>query len=204
MHTFAVVRLLLLLIHVMAFAVAFGCVLREDAKLLSSAPLDRQSLRAAGRVVRCALAILWASGSALIVLDTDGVLSRVADNPKLLAKLSVVCVLTLNGFALHWLAFPALFGELGHGRRAAALAAALGAVSAASWLAATVLGIGRAQVKPFTYAELMTAYAAMLACALAIAFAAVRPLIQRKLRLRPEPLDAPGNAPSAAHLPHPQ
>src|SRR5690606_26081753 len=147
---------------VMAFAIALGCVLREDAKLLLPGPIDRQSLRAAGRLVRCALAILWASGAALIVVDTHGVVSLVADNPKLLAKLTVVCVLTANGFALHWLAFPALFGDVRHGRRAAALAAALGAISAASWLAATLLGIARAQLEPFGYDELITVYAAML------------------------------------------
>jgi len=105
MQTFVVVRLLLLFAHVMAFAVALGCVLREDAKLLSPRPIDAESLQSAARLVRFALIVLWASGTALLVFDTGGVLSRIADNPKMLAKLTVVCVLTANGVALHRLAF---------------------------------------------------------------------------------------------------
>ncbi|MCC6534333.1 MAG: hypothetical protein IT531_17415 [Burkholderiales bacterium] len=50
MQAFAIARLLLVFIHLVAFAVALGCVLREDAKLLSHQPLDRDSLRTAARL----------------------------------------------------------------------------------------------------------------------------------------------------------
>jgi hypothetical protein len=181
MQTFAFVRLLLLLVHVMAFAVALGCVLREDARLLSARPIDAESLRSAGRLVRSALIVLWASGLALLVLDTGGALGRIADNPKMLAKLTVVGVLTANGVALHTLAFPALLGEIRHSGHAAAIAAALGGISAASWLSATLLGIARAQAKGYDYAQFMTGYAGLLALALAFALLVVRPRVARKL-----------------------
>ena len=184
MQTLAIARLLLLFVHVLAFALALGCVLREDAKLLSSQPLDGQALRSAARLVRFALIILWASGIALIVLDTNAVLSRLAQQPKLLAKLTVVSILSLNGVALHLIAFPALLGDRVRGRSAAPLAAALGAVSAASWLAATLLGITRASSVTFTYADLMLAYAVMLATALTFGLLIVRPRIADKLRKR--------------------
>ena len=186
MQTFAIVRLLLLFAHVMAFAVAFGCVLREDAKLLSPRPIEAESLRSAARLVRFALIVLWASGAALLVLDTGGALSQIAGNPKMLAKLTVVCVLTANGVALHRLAFPALFGESRHGRSAAAIASALGAISAASWLSATLLGIARTYAKEFEYADFMFGYAGMLAIALAFALLVVRPRVVRKLALGPQ------------------
>ncbi|MPZ45857.1 MAG: hypothetical protein GEV05_21215 [Betaproteobacteria bacterium] len=202
MQTFAVVRLLLVFIHVMAFALALGCVLREDAKLLSSRPIDPESLRSAARLVRFALIVLWASGTALLVLDTGGVLSRIADNPKMLAKLTVVCVLTVNGVALHWLAFPALLGETRHGGYSATLASALGAISAASWLAATLLGIVRAHAKGFDYADFMLGYAGMAAIALAFALLVVRPHVVRKLAIGPRWHDPHLPARPAADLPH--
>ena len=43
-----------LYIHVVAFAVALGCVLREDAKLVSRWPLDPHSLQEASRIVATA------------------------------------------------------------------------------------------------------------------------------------------------------
>ena len=61
-HLSAIARLSLLYVHVVAFAVALGCVLREDAKLVSRWPLDPRSLREASRIVATALAVLWASG----------------------------------------------------------------------------------------------------------------------------------------------
>jgi hypothetical protein len=181
MQTFAIARLLLLFIHVTAFAVALGCVLREDAKLVSARPIDPPSLREAARLVRFALILLWASGGALIVFDTGGALLAVADNPKLLAKLTVVCVLTLNGIALHTVAFPALCGEASFGSHGAAVAAALGGISAASWFAATLMGIARMQARGFDYTDFMVAYAGIGAIALGFALLFVRPRLVRKL-----------------------
>lgn len=202
MQTFAIVRLLLLFAHVMAFAVALGCVLREDAKLLSPRPIDAESLRSAARLVRFALIVLWASGAALIVFDTGGVLSRIADNPKMLAKLTVVCVLTANGVALHRIAFPALLGAARHGGHAAAIASALGGISAASWLSATLLGIVRTHAKGFEYADFMLGYAGMLALALAFALLVVRPRVVRKLALGPRCHGPHLPARPGADLPH--
>ena len=202
MQTFVVVRLLLLFAHVMAFAVALGCVLREDAKLLSPRPIDAESLQSAARLVRFALIVLWASGTALLVFDTGGVLSRIADNPKMLAKLTVVCVLTANGVALHRIAFPALLGEARHGGHAAAIASALGGISAASWLSATLLGIARAQAKGLAYADFMLGYAGMLAFALTFALLVVRPRVVRKLALGPPRHGPHRSARPGADLPH--
>jgi hypothetical protein len=180
----AIVRLVFLYAHVVAFAVALGCVLREDAKLLSRKPIDALSLQATSRVVAGALAVLWLSGVALIVLDTGGSLSELLANAKLLAKILVVVVLTLNGVALHFVAFPALLNPPRSVRVTASVSAALGAVSAVSWAFATLLGISRGIPKPLTFELAMLAFAAAVAFGVLVAVVVVRPIIETKLRDR--------------------
>lgn len=179
-------RLFLLFVHVVAFAVALGCVLREDAKLLSAQPLDASSLRTAARLVRFTLIVLWASGAALVLIDTGGDLSLVADSAKLLAKLTVVTTLTLNGVALHYLAFPALFAPARSRQEAAAIAAVLGSVSAVSWLWATLLGILHGAARGWSYSDLVLPYLGALAVTAAGALVLVRPRIVRKLQVASE------------------
>ena len=180
----AMVRLLLLYIHVVAFAVALGCVLREDAKLVSRMPLDVDALRATSRIVASALAVLWASGFAIIVLDSGGNLSAIASNPKLLAKLVIVCALTLNGIALHLFAFPTLREPRKTINASAHLAAALGAVSAVSWGFATLLGISRGILKFLSFADVILAYCLTLAAAIGAASLLEAPILRRKMQLR--------------------
>ena len=179
-----IARLLLLYIHVVAFAIALGCVLREDAKLVSRLPLDVDSLRATSRIVASALAVLWASGFAIILIDSGGGLSAIGSNPKLLAKLVIVCALTLNGVALHAFAFPRLQDPPTTINASAHLAAALGATSAASWAFATLLGISRGIFKLLSFEDLILAYGLTLAAAICAALLLVTPILRRKMQLR--------------------
>jgi hypothetical protein len=179
---FTAVRLLLLFVHVVSFATALGCVLREDAKLLSRQPFDPDSLQTAARTVRLALILLWVSGLALIAFDTGGALDRLIDKPKLLAKLTVVCVLTLNGVALHILVFPALVGNGPRPGHTASVAAFLGAISAVSWMSATLLGIAPPVAKWWGYGDIVVGYITALALGITFALVVVRPRIMRKLQ----------------------
>ena len=178
----AAARLTLLFIHVLAFACALGCVLREDVKLLSSEPFDPDSLHTAARTVRLALLMLWASGLALVALDTGGVVARLMQNPKLLAKLSVVCVLTINGVALHARVFPSLVRDRLRASQTASDAACLGAISAVSWLSATLLGISPPAAKWLSYQSIVICYLSALAIGIVFATVIVRPRILRKLQ----------------------
>ena len=137
--------------------------------------------------------MLWASGAALILLDTQAALGQLLEQPKLLAKVTVVVVLTANGVALHTIAFPTLLGQRRRGRYAAAVAAALGSLSAASWLAATLLGIARGPAARFQYLDFMAAYAALLGAALAFGLLCVRPRIVHKLRSGVRPFERRGS-----------
>lgn len=177
----AIARLLLLYIHVVAFAVALGCVLREDVKLVSRWPLDPRSLREASRIVATALTVLWASGLAIIMLDNGGDLFAVASNAKLAAKIIIVFALTMNGLALHLIAFPRLRNPPAQIAPSACLAALLGAISAVSWGFATFLGISRDIAKALSFGGLMLAYGLSLAAGACAALLLIAPIIRRKM-----------------------
>ena len=56
-------------------------------------------------VATIALVVLWITGLAVIGMDTGFDTGLLATKPKLLAKLTVVAVLTVNSLGLHLLAF---------------------------------------------------------------------------------------------------
>ena len=60
----------------------------------------------AAAVATIALVVLWITGLAVIGMDTGFDTGLLATKPKLLAKLTVVAVLTVNSLGLHLLAFP--------------------------------------------------------------------------------------------------
>lgn len=68
----------------------------------------------------------------MLVMDIGGDVSLLLSKPKLLTKLIVVVALTLNGIGLHLVAFPLITGKVQNPRRAATIAAMLGAVSTTS------------------------------------------------------------------------
>jgi hypothetical protein len=167
-----------LFVHLLAFAVALGAVLREDAELLARRRVDVRRLARAARTLTVALAVLWASGLALIGLDIGFDPRAIAAAPKLAAKLVVVAILTANGVALHALAFPMLTRR---GTRLA-LPLLLGAVSTASWLYASFVGASRLVAPWLSFADYMALYALLLAAAAAVALVVVGPRLRRVAR----------------------
>ena len=128
-----------------------------------------------------ALAVLWASGLAIIMFDSGGHILAVGSNAKLLAKIIIVLALTLNGLALHWIAFPRLRNPPAAIASSAYLAAVLGAISAVSWGFATLLGISRDIAKVLSFGQLMFAYGMSLAAGVGAALVLVAPIIRRKM-----------------------
>lgn len=167
--------------HLIAFAIAVATVLHEDLKLLRRPVVDGARLARAARIVGWALAALWASGAALVVFETGLDVQELLARPKLVAKIVVVGVLTINGAALHRFAFPRLLaGGEGAGL---ALAFALGAVSTASWLAAAFIGAARRVAPLLGLADFLVLYALLLALAVSAALAlyATRPRVSLRL-----------------------
>jgi len=186
-----VARQLFLFAHLIAFALAFAAILAEDLALLSSRQIDQDKLVATGRTIVRLLATLWITGATLIVMDVGWDLAALLDRPKLLTKLTVVSVLTLNGWLLHQFAFPVMtspsLDKPGHG---ATLCAVLGAVSSVSWLYASFVGVARLIAPKLGLLGFMSTYVMCLATGVAVGLLVARPKLVALLQAQAERQDA--------------
>lgn len=179
----AVLRSLLILGHLMAFAMAAGAIALGDYAIFSGRRVDAGLLSKCANSVAIALLLLWVTGLAIIWADTRFALDLLAAKPKLLAKLSVVVLLTLNGLALNRFVFPRFVQPQHDPRRSAVLPAALGAVSFTTWTFAAFLGVSRGLDQALGYAGFMALYAAVLAAGVVVALRFVWPRLAGKMGL---------------------
>jgi len=187
-------RTFLVLIHLVLFALALATVLRADWQFLRNQPPSRRRLQRVGRQMRWWFIGLLATGAALVWIDTGFSPDRMLASPKLLAKLSVVAVMALNGALLHLWGLAALQRPSGQAHRTATWLALMGAVSTTSWVMATLVGIGRPLVPVLGYTGFMALYGTGLLAAAAVALAWMRPLLVRRLQGPPVLFDtAPGS-----------
>jgi hypothetical protein len=108
-------------------------------------------------------------------MDPDALMAR----PKLVAKLLVVIALTANGVALHTFAFPRL-GRAGiQERPSVVVPVVLGAISTASWLYASFIGVARVIAPSMSLQNFMTWYATLLMVAIIVGLVFVRPRVSR-------------------------
>lgn len=192
MHAFTplvsdTLRVLLVLTHLVAVAVAVGLVFWQDIALLRSRHIDPAQFRLTSVRVTQALIVLWITGLVIIDLDTGFDLAVLSEKPKILAKLTVVVLLSLNGWVLHRIAFPALAGTRKNSTRTATLVAVIGAISAVSWLYAIFLGVARPLAGVLGYAGFMGIYAGLLLLGMATALSVMRPRIENMLRQPADP-----------------
>jgi hypothetical protein len=178
----ALERMALLIGHVFFFATAAGAIAFGDYAIFYRPRIDLRLLGRATSVVMLALGGLWLTGLGLIWLDTGFHIAEIASRPKLLAKLTVVSALTLNGLALHGAALPRLSMFHGDPRRAATLPAVLGAVSATTWIYAACIGLGAPVAAVLGYRGFMLLYILALSIAIAVSLGVVRPRLARQMR----------------------
>lgn len=183
----AVTRMGLILAHLLAFAAAFAAVAFGDFAIFRRRRVDTELLTKAANSVTLALTALWITGFAVILLDTRLDLAVLWSKPKLLAKLSIVGLLTLNGIALHRWAFPLFSQPQDDPHRAAFLPAVLGAVSATTWTFAAFVGVGKAVAPALGYSGFMALYAASVAVGVWVSLTYVRPRLAAQM-LPPEPV----------------
>lgn len=168
-----------LCVHVAAFAIAFSAVVREDIAMVKAPLIDMQRLSATAQTLTSALIVLWLTGLALIGfatgMDADALMAR----PKLLAKLLVVIALTANGVALHAFAFPRLGRKDPQPRPNVVVPVVLGAISTASWLYASFIGVARVIAPSMSLRDFMAWYAALLMLAVTVGLVFVRPRVSR-------------------------
>ena len=97
------------------------------------------------RIVSFGLVMLWLTGAALIAIGYAAKPEYI-ENPKLWAKVLIVWILTVNGFAIHAKVLPLLKRSVGRtifaGRpkRQIGFLTGLGAISFTSWVTPFVLG----------------------------------------------------------------
>ena len=164
---------------VACFGAAAAIVLGDLAVFLHR-QVDRRLLRRASSWVVKALLVLWVTGLIIIGLDTGFDLAVLFTKGKLLAKFSVVALLTLNGLALHKWALPRLMAPTYEPERTARIPALLGAFSLASWLFAAFLGLAKPLAGLLGYAGFMQFYGSLL-LALTVAWHWGRPRLARQL-----------------------
>jgi hypothetical protein len=168
--------------HIIAFALALATILKEDVRLLRAKLIDSASLLASAKLVKWLLLALWVTGVPMVMMDIGTDVSLLLGKPKLLAKLIVVGVLTLNGILLHLVVFPMVTSNPKNPNRAATIALTLGAVSITSWLYASFVGVARLIAPYFSLYDFVVLYLLALATAVSFAILVVRTHLKRLLK----------------------
>ncbi|WP_211453725.1 hypothetical protein [Collimonas antrihumi] len=166
-------RLSIVYLHLIACCVAIGLVLTSDiamvTQLIKGNTVEKQEaahLDSLKRTVSLALVALWVTGIAVVWLDVSVKgFAYYFSNPKMQAKLTIVALLTLNGFVLHSAVMPAMekagsLLQMPFNQRMLAIFA--GAVSAVSWFYAAMLGVGRPLAWKYSLVQLLAAYPALI------------------------------------------
>lgn len=182
-----VMRVGLIFFHLLAFAAAITIVLAEDIRLLVRTKVDMPALERAHRQLLWALGALAISGIIVIGIDTGFELTAILGSEKLLAKLSVVAALLVNGLVLSMVAFRILRDGAKRSRLAASGLSCLGAISTSSWLYAGFLGIAQPLTSTLGYSGFIILYVIILVVALTLAQVVARPRLLRLLVDRSEP-----------------
>jgi hypothetical protein len=186
-------RLLLLYSHLLLCVFALQLVLSTDLRVLRQA-VDGQGLAVVHRRVIRLLAGLWATGVLLILVDQAIDPTRSLLEPKLVAKLTCVVLLTVNGVLIGRWCLPriAAGGSLGGWESAGVMV--VGAVSTCSWLMAAFFGIAR-PLKTWPVQNTLGLYVAALAIAAAAGLA-----LNAWRRSAPSPAPLQGDDAADAHM----
>jgi len=169
-------RLAVLYAHLLASMLAIARVLAADVGLVTGR-LSLEQMHETVRDIGLLLAALWATGLAIVWLDTGFEPAKLAMSSKLLLKLLAVSVLTLNGALLHRLSFPILLSDRAAGIGAASLLAVSGALSTLHWLLAAFVGVASPLAR-LPLENLLVAYALVVAATVVVAIGCV-PMLQR-------------------------
>jgi hypothetical protein len=178
-HAYELVRSLLIFMHLAAMIAAGISIAFGDYAILRHRPVNRDLMVKASRAVTWSLLALWITGLSIISLDMSTVSLTLAKAPKLQAKLTVVLILTANGFLLHRYTLTALGGRKQPTEQQVKLAAILGAVSATSWGYAMFLGVAKAWTPILGASGFLMLYALGLAFGIAVSLRWVRPMLMR-------------------------
>ena len=136
-------RISLVYCHLLLCAFAITAVLKTDLKIILGKFTHAEISRAAAGISWLLIG-LWASGLAIIYIDTGFNPEVLATKSKLLLKLICVATLTLNGMVLHKLSFPVLLRSADSiPLKASVLLVVTGALSTSHWMLAAFVGLSQ-------------------------------------------------------------
>jgi hypothetical protein len=165
-------RMAVVYLHLISCCVAIGLVLTSDIAMVKqlfradpTEKLDAKHLSELQKTVSFALLALWLTGAGIISLDVSLKGWEYFGNPKLQAKIAIVCFLTLNGLVLHSYVLPLMqqagsLLKLSFSQRMIAIFA--GALSGVSWFYAAMLGIGRPLNWKYSLLDILAAYPVLI------------------------------------------
>lgn len=208
-----VLRMFLILVHLIGLIMATISIAFGDYALMSRRRIDTGLLDKASLGVAVGLLVLWASGLAIIWVDTQFDPALILSKPKLMSKLIVVSLLTLNGVYLHHTVLPSLkrsYASRSLARRVAKVAAVAGAISSACWVFGLFLGIAKPLAAILGFSGFMALFALTVAGALTVAQWTIQPRLAQRLhgqgagKQRPSTADAGRHAPDLTddHMQH--
>lgn len=169
---FEFTRMAVVYLHLIACCVAIGLVFTSDIAMVKqlfradpAEKLDGKHLEELQTIVSRALLALWVTGAGIIALDVSLKGWEYFGNPKLQAKIAIVCFLTLNGLVLHNYVLPLMqkagsLLKLTLNQRMLAVFA--GALSGVSWFYAAMLGIGKPLNWKYSLVEILAAYPVLI------------------------------------------
>jgi hypothetical protein len=195
-----VIRMGLIFAHLLAFAAAFAAIALGDFAVFAQRRINTSLLTWSSKAVAMTLVALWVSGLCVIWMDIGFDIDLLLSKPKILAKITIVTLLTLNGIGLHWRALPALCTHHPDTHHAALMPALLGAISGATWVFAAFVGVGKAVAPLLGYSGFMVLYGLSVAVAVTISLAVVRPQLAKRMRTTGSSTEAAGLA--AESTPH--
>ena len=169
-----IIRQALVFAHIIVFALAVGTILTEDLRVMLSKRLDTAGLLTTAKVIKWLLLALWLTGVPMVMMSIGTDFAALLHNPKLLTKILVVAILTLNGVLLHTVAFPILTRPTSNPRIAATVASVLGAISTTSWLYASFVGAARYVAPQLSLFDFVAMYVLAIAAAVLVAVLFVR------------------------------
>ena len=165
-------RMAIVYLHLIACCVAIGLVLTSDIAMVKqlfradpTEKLDKKHLIDLQKTVSLALMALWVTGISIVALDVSLKGWGYLGNPKLQAKIAIVCFLTLNGVVLHQYVLPLMLKtgsllKVTFDERMVSIFA--GALSGVSWFYAAMLGIARPLNWKYSLFEIMVAYPVLI------------------------------------------
>lgn len=156
-------------LHLLGVVVGMGGAFASDAIFFSSIRDEKVSqtelrfLKLGGRLVWTGLFLIVVSGALLFLQDPEAYLA----SAKFLSKMTIIAVLVANGTIFHVIHIPRFHRHADHHfpssdefMRSVPLLLMGGVVSTTSWLSAFILGLWRGI--PYSYAEILSVYAAFL------------------------------------------